>query len=169
MPFPCPSWKNAWCCAQIDHVGQPGLAEPAGDFLRCVPRQEPGGVPVERVAHADLGIGMHRDADRRHVQRDAQAFHNPPSARHQPPLETAERRNRPAQSSAVLAALRRNGVVFMIALKVLVYIIWCVAAVEKWSGVCGLVWRISQWSRIVMVDEARDMAKSSASWILLLL
>ena len=58
--------------AQVDHVGQSGVAEPAGDFVEGMPRHVSGSIPVEGVAHADLGIGVHRDADGRQVEGDAQ-------------------------------------------------------------------------------------------------
>ena len=91
MPFPCPSWKRTWSLGQVDHVGQSGVAEPAGDFVEGMPRHVSGSVPVERVAHADLGIGMHRDADGGQVEGDAHALGQPPSAGHQLSLEAADR------------------------------------------------------------------------------
>ena len=49
-----------------------------------------GCIPVEGVAHADLGIGVHRDTDGGEVKHDAHSLGHAPSAGHQHSLQAAD-------------------------------------------------------------------------------
>jgi hypothetical protein len=75
---------------EVDDVGKPGVVEPAGDLVEGMSRHISGSIPVERVAHADLGIGVHGDADGGQVQGDAQSLDQTPSTGHQLSLPAAD-------------------------------------------------------------------------------
>jgi hypothetical protein len=83
--------------AEVDDAGKPRLAKPTGNFVKSVAREVPGCIPVESVADANFGIGMHRNSDCQNVQDYPDSPDNPAPACEKTSLEAADRGRQTAQ------------------------------------------------------------------------